>query len=127
MRREEEGTDVDGGFLDDLDIASLQNLERRRLSWSHRFVCDVASLLVIPLVVKSEGEEGVTDFDGGLLDDLDVNFPLPNIDVDIFRISGEDFSGLNLLFRIDTGGVDLFRIFSVLNLLFRITDSCVMW
>ena len=37
---------------------------------------------------------GVTVLDGGLLDDLDVNFPLPNIDVDI----------------------DIFRIFSVLNL-----------
>ena len=115
MRREEEGADVDGGFLDDLDIAPLQNLDRRRLSGSHRFVCDVASLLVIPLVVKSEGEEGVTDLDGSLLDNLDVNSPLLNIDVDID------------MFRIDTGGVDLFRIFSVLNLLFRITDSCVMW
>ena len=71
--------------------------EEEEAQWSPRFVCDMASLLVIPLVVKSEGEEGVTDFDGGLLDDLDVNFPLPNIDVDIFRISGEDFSGLNLL------------------------------
>ena len=42
---------------------------------------------------------GVTVLDGGLLDDLDVNSPLPNIDVDIdiFRISSEDFSGLNLL------------------------------
>ena len=69
----------------------------------------MASLLVIPLVVKSEGEEGVTDFDGGLLDDLDVNSPLPNIDVDID------------VFRIDTGGVDVFRVsvegFSGLNLL----------
>ena len=62
-------------------------------------MCDVASLLVIPLVVKSEGEEGVTDLDGSLLDNLDVNSPLLNIDVDIdiFRISSEDFSGLNLL------------------------------
>ena len=56
MRREEEGVDVDGGFLDDLDIASLQNLERRRLLWSHRFVCDVTSLLVILLVMREERE-----------------------------------------------------------------------
>ena len=34
----------------------------------------------------------------------------------MFRISGEDFSGLNLLFRIDTGGVDFFRILAILAL-----------
>ena len=53
-------------------------------------LCQLGELVLI-------GEVGVTVFDGGLLDDLDVNFPLPNIEDDIFRISGEDFSGLNLL------------------------------
>ena len=70
-------------------------------------LCQLGELVLI-------GEVGVTVLDGGLLDNLDVNSPLLNIDVDID------------MFRIDTGGVDLFRIFSVLNLLFRITDSCVM-
>ena len=45
-------TVLDGGLLDNLDVNSLgKNLERRRLSWSHRFVCDMASLLVILLVM----------------------------------------------------------------------------
>ena len=38
--------------------------------------------------------KGVTDLDGGLLGELGVNLPLPNID----------------------GDIDIFRIFSVLNL-----------
>ena len=50
--------------------------------------CQLDELVLV--VVK-----GVTDLDGGLLDDLDVNFPLANIDSDI----------------------DIFGIFSVLNLL----------
>ena len=45
-------TVLDGGLLDNLDVNSLgKNLERRRLSWSRRFVCDMASLLVILLVM----------------------------------------------------------------------------
>ena len=38
--------------------------------------------------------KGVTDLDGGLLGELDVNLPLPNID----------------------GDIDMFRVFSVLKL-----------
>ena len=38
--------------------------------------CQLDELVLV--VVK-----GVTDLDGGLLDDLDVNFPLPDIDGDI--------------------------------------------
>ena len=49
--------------------------------------CQLDELVLV--VVK-----GVTDLNGGLLDELDVNFPLPNID----------------------GDIDIFRVFSVLNL-----------
>ena len=55
---EEGGADVDGGPLYDLGVVSpVQNLERRRLLWSHRFLCDVTSLLVILLVMRKEERE----------------------------------------------------------------------
>ena len=50
-------------------------------------LCQLDELVLV--VVK-----GVTDLDGGLLGDLDVDFPFPNID----------------------GDIDIFGIFSVLNL-----------
>ena len=49
--------------------------------------CQLDELVLV--VVK-----GVTDLNGGLLGELDVNLPLPNID----------------------GDIDIFRVFSVLSL-----------
>ena len=43
--------------------------------------------------------------------------------VDLLKISGEDFSGLNLLFRIDTGGVDPFRTLVILALDVRLREK----
>ena len=70
------------GFFDDVGVSScVGNLgdfcvQIPGVSWSHRFVCDVASLLVILLVMREEGEEGGADVGDGLLDDLSVVSPV---------------------------------------------------